>query len=70
MFVTLDDGTSENGLKIFVFVKKALFEKFVSIELLGPKEFNLSFAQFLSKYLVDHDKLLPDICHVQYYTKK
>ena len=70
MFVTLNDGTRENGLKSFVFVKRALFEKFASIDFLGPKEFILSFAKKLSKYLVDPDKLLPDICRVQYYTKK
>ena len=70
MFVTLDEGTRENGLKTFVTVKIASFEKFVSIDLLGPKEFNLSFAQFLSKYLVDPDKLLPDKCLVQSCEKK
>ena len=45
MFATLDVGTRENGLKkFFVFVRIASFEKFVSFELLGPKELISSFA--------------------------
>ena len=55
----------EKRFKNFGLLRIAFFEKFVSIDLLGPKEFILSFAQYLSKYLVDPDKLLPDICHVQ-----
>ena len=38
---------------------------FVSINLLGPREMILSIAQNLSNYILDPDKLLPDICHVQ-----
>ena len=38
---------------------------FVSINLLNPKETVLSIAQYLSKNILDPDKLLPDICHVQ-----
>ena len=38
---------------------------FVSVDLLGPKEVILSFAQFLSKYFAGPDKLLPDKCHVR-----
>ena len=38
---------------------------FVSIDLLGPREMILSIAKNLSNYILDPDKLLPDICHVQ-----
>ena len=62
MFVTLDDTRKNDLLSSW---KQLFFEMFVSINLLGPKEMILSFAQYLSKYLVDPDKFLPDICHVQ-----
>ena len=45
--------------------EQLIFVMFVSIDLLGPKEMILSFAQYLSKYIVDPDILLPDICHVR-----
>ena len=67
MFVTLDDTRKNDPLSYW---KQLFFEKFVSIDLLGPKKMILSFAQKLSKYLVDTDKLLPDICHVRYYEEK
>ena len=51
-FVTLDN-TRKNGPKTFVIVKTAFFKKFVSIDLLGPKDLILSVAQSLSKYLVE-----------------
>ena len=35
----------------------------VSIDLLGPKEMTQSFAHYLSKNLVDPDKLFFNICH-------
>ena len=62
MFVTLDD-TRKNDL--WSSWKQLFFEMFVSIDLLGPKELILSYAQCLAKYLMDPDKLLPDICHVR-----
>ena len=64
MFVTLD-GTRKNGTKTFVIVKTAFFEMFVSIDHLGHKEIISSIAQYLSKYIVDTDNLLTDICHVR-----
>ena len=39
----------------FVILKKAFLEMFVSVDLLGPKETILIFAQFLAEYLVDPD---------------
>ena len=42
MFVTLDD-TRKNDL--WSSWKQLIFERFVSIDLLGPKEMILSFAQ-------------------------
>ena len=45
--------------------KQLIFEMFVSIDLLGPKEMILSFVQYLSKYIADPDNLLPDIRHVR-----
>ena len=62
MFVTLDD-TRKND--VWSSWKQLFFEMFVSIDLLGPKEMILLFAQYLSKHLVDTVKLLPDICHVR-----
>ena len=64
MFVTVDD-TRKNGPKTFVIVETAFFELFVFLALLGPKEMFLSFAQSLSKRLVDRYKFFPDICHVR-----
>ena len=43
---------------------------FVSIDLLGHKEKISSIAQYLSKYIVDTDNLLPDLCHVRQYEEK
>ena len=37
---------------------------FLSIDLLGPEGMILSFAQKMSKNLVNPDKKFPDICHV------
>ena len=62
MFVTLDD-TRKNDL--WSSWKQIFFEMFVSIDLLGPKEMILSIAQYLATYLVDPDRLLPDICDVR-----
>ena len=62
MFVTFDD-TRKND--VWSSWKQLFFEMFVSIDLLGPKEMILLFAQYLSKHLVDTVKLLPDICHVR-----
>ena len=62
MFVTLDD-TRQNDL--WPSWKQLFFERFVSIDLLGPKEMILSFVQYLSKYIADPDNLLPDIRHVR-----
>ena len=44
MFVTLDD-TRKKGQKLFSSWKQFFFEMFISIDLLGPKEMILSFAQ-------------------------
>ena len=62
MFVTRDVTRRNDLLSAW---KQLFFEMFVSIDLLGPKEMILLFAQYLSKHLVDADKLLPDICHVR-----
>ena len=62
MFVTLNDTRKNELLSSW---KQLIFEMFVSIDLLGPKEVILSFAQYLSKYLVYPDKMMPDICHVR-----
>ena len=62
MFVTLDDMRKNELLSSW---RQLFFETFVSIDLLGPKEMILSIAHYLTKYIVDPDKLLPDICHVQ-----
>ena len=43
MFVTLDDTRKNDLLSSW---KQLFFEMFVSIDLLGPKEMNLSFAQY------------------------
>ena len=67
MSVTLDDTRKNDLLSSW---KQLFFEMFVSIDLLGPKQFTLSFAQNLSKDLLHHDKLLLDICHLQYYERK
>ena len=50
--VTLDD-TRKIGSKTFVTVKTAFFWNVCFFDILGPKELILSFAQKLSKYLVD-----------------
>ena len=42
---------------------------FASIDHLDPKEKILSFAQKMSKYLLDPFKLFTDISHFQYYEK-
>ena len=47
------DITRKNRPKTFVMAKKAFFEIFFSINLLGPKEMLLSFSQSMSKHLVD-----------------
>ena len=62
MFVTLDDTRKNDFLSSW---KQLFFEMFVSIDLLGPREMILSIAKNLSNYILDPDKLLPDICHVQ-----
>ena len=62
MSVTLDDTRKNELLSSW---KQLFFEMFVSIDLLGPKGMILSFAHYLPKYLVDPDKLLPDICPVR-----
>ena len=62
MFVTVDDTRKNDLLWTW---KQLIFEMFVSIDHLGPKEVILSFAQYLSKYLGDPDKMLPDICLVR-----
>ena len=62
MFVTLDDTRKQELMSSW---KQLFFEMFVSINLLGPKEMIISFAQYSSNYFVDRDKSLPDICHVQ-----
>ena len=67
MSATLD-GTRKNEL--LSSWRQPFFETFVSIDLLGPKEMILSVAHYLTKYIVDPDKLLPDIWHVQYYERK
>ena len=64
MFVTVDD-TRKSVPKTFVIVETAFLELFVFIALLGPKEMFLSFAQSLSKRLVDPYNFFPDICHVR-----
>ena len=51
MFSKLDN-TRKNRPKTFVIAKKAFVEMFVSINLLGPKEMLLSFAQSMSKHHV------------------
>ena len=38
---------------------------FVSTDILGPKEMILSFAQKVSKHLLDPCELFFDICHVR-----
>ena len=50
--------------------KKAFFEMFVSINLLGPKEMLSSFAQSMSKHLVDPYIVFLVIFHVQWNEKK
>ena len=62
MSVKLDDTRNNELLSSW---KQVFFEMFVSIDLLGPKGMILSFTHYLPKYLVDPDKLLPDICHVR-----
>ena len=62
MLVTLDDTRKNDFLSSW---KQLFFEMFVSIDLLGPREMILSIAKNLSNYILDPDKLLPDICHVQ-----
>ena len=62
MFVKLDDTRK---LELLSSWKQLFFEIFVSIDLLGPKGMILSFAHYFPKYLVDPDKLLPDICHAR-----
>ena len=62
MFVTLDDTRKNELLSCW---KQLFFEMFVSIDLLDHKEVILSIAQNLSKYHVDPDKLLSDICPVR-----
>ena len=67
MFVTLDDTRRKILLSSW---QQLFFETFVSIDLLDPKEMILSFAQSFSKYLLDPDKVLPDINHVRQYAEK
>ena len=45
--------------------KKTFFEMIVPIDLLGPKEMIFSFAQKMSKNLVDPFKMISDIYQVQ-----
>ena len=58
------------GQKLLSLWKQLSSETFVSIVLLCPENMILSFAQFMSNYLVDPYRMLPDICHVRYYGKK
>ena len=46
-------------------LKLLLFETFVSIDLLGLEKKILSFAQKMSKNVVDSYEILPDIVHVR-----
>ena len=64
MFFILDN-TRKNRPKTFAIAKKAFFEMFVSINLLGPKEMLSSFAQSMSKHLVDPYIVFLVIFHVQ-----
>ena len=43
MFVTLDDTRKNDLMSSW---KQLFFEKFLSTDLSGPKEMNLSFAQY------------------------
>ena len=58
------------GQELLSLWKQLSSETFVSIVLLCPENMILSFAQFMSNYLVDPYRMLPDICHVRYYGKK
>ena len=58
------------GQKILSSWKQLFFEMFVSIDLLGPKEKILSFAQYLPNYHVDPFKLFPNICLVRLHEKR
>ena len=62
MFVKLDDARK---IKLLSSWKHLYFEMLVSIDLLGPKEMISSIAPYLSKYIVDTDNLLPNICQVR-----
>ena len=63
-FVTLGN-TSKNGPNLLSSWERLFCEMFVSIELLGPGEMILIFAQYLSKCLMDTYKLFHDTFHVQ-----
>ena len=59
------------GQKLLSPLRKLFLEMFFfSIDLLGPKEMFISFAQSLSKQLVDPDKLFRVIFHVRWKEKK
>ena len=62
--VTLDN-TTKNGPKVFVFVKKAFFETFVSIGFLGPKALILLLPQQLPEHLLDLHKLFFEAYHTR-----
>ena len=46
------------------------FETFVSIDLFGLKEMILSFTQEMSKNLLCHYKLFPDVCRTRWNERK
>ena len=70
MFVTLDE-TRKNTPKTYVIANKDNFwNVFFSVDLLGPKEIFLSFAQSIPKHLLDLYVVFLVIFHVRWNEKK
>ena len=60
----------EKWAKLFCHREDGLFLKNLVFNFLGPEEMIIYLKQYLSNYILDPYKLLPDTCHVRYYEKK
>ena len=59
------DKTRKNVENFFFTGKTAFFKKFDFKNLLGAKELIFLLPQYLPEYLVDPDKMFPEVCHTR-----
>ena len=59
----------KNQAKTFSHRECSLFLKNLVLDILGPREMIIELAQYLSKRLVCHYNLFPEVCDTRYYEK-